>query len=73
MSQKIDNLMGYFKYLKNPLPCLTFKLGLKDSVNVKIKRFHVSFEINKISALNGLMDIIEYQSGISDELYGING
>lgn len=68
MSQKIDYLKDYFKYLKNPISCLLFKFGLKKSVNVKLKKFNASFEIKKVSALNGLIDIIEYQNEISDEL-----
>lgn len=68
MAQKIDYLRDYFNYLKNPLSSLMFKFGSKVSVNAKFKRFNAPFEMKKVSALDGMMDIIEYQCEISDEL-----
>ena len=64
---KLSYALEYFKFLKNPIPCLLFKFGLKDSVVVKPKNINEEFYITKVNILNGIMSVLRSQDNISQE------
>ena len=64
---KLSYALEYFKFLKNPIPCLLFKFGLKDSVVVKPKNINEEFYIAKVNILNGIMSVLRSQDNISQE------
>lgn len=61
---KIKFFMDYFKFLKNPIPVLRFKLGLSNSCFVKVKKTDYEIQLTSEFALNKLMGSIQ---GIADE------
>ena len=60
MASKINYFFDYFRYLENPIECLLFKFGLKNSCIAKPKYYDEKFEINHIPAINMLMGSIGY-------------
>ncbi len=76
---KINFLMEYFKYLKNPISALKLKFGIVDSCEVKIKNYDESLFIENVPILDELMwllpaipnsritEFIEYFKGITND------
>lgn len=55
MTEKLKYLLDYFKYLKNPIECLKFKFGLRETCDVKIKNETKILHMNNVSILDKLM------------------
>lgn len=55
MIKKINYVIDYFRFLKNPISALLFKFNFKSSYDVKVKGFLETFRITNVSALNRLM------------------
>lgn len=58
MIKKIQYLQEYFQYLNNPIEALLFKFGIKKECEIKIKNTDYSINLNKITALNRLMNML---------------
>lgn len=56
---KIKFFVDYFKFLKNPISALKFKLGLTDTYVVKLKKTNHEIQLNSEFALNKLMITIK--------------
>ena len=56
--KKIKNLIEYFQYLKNPIEALLFKFGIKKECKIKIKNSDYIINLNDVSALNKLMNLL---------------
>lgn len=67
MIKKIHYLLDYFKYLKNPIPCLLFKFGFKKNITVKIKNCKNTIYLENVNALNDFMANLGIVDYISDE------
>lgn len=66
---KLSYALEYFKFLKNPISCLLFKFGFKNSVVVKPKNINEEFYITKVNILNGIMGVLRSQDNISQGFY----
>lgn len=56
---KINYFLDYFKYLKNPIPSLMFKFGLKNECEIKLKNSNEKVKLTSIPALNKLMIMLK--------------
>lgn len=57
---KIQGLINYFKFLRNPISCVLFKFGIKKEVLVKFKKDHIinDVKISNITTLDLIMAIM---------------
>ena len=67
MASKINYFFDYFRYLENPVDCLLFKFGLKNSCIAKPKYYDETFEISHVPAINNLMECISSDHLINSE------
>lgn len=56
--KKVLHLINYFKFLKNPIPCLLFKFGLKKEVYAEFKNSNKKYKITDVKELNRIMGAI---------------
>lgn len=55
---RINYLLDYFRYLKNPVSTLLFKFSLKKECYIKLKNSNFEFELKTSTGLNKLMAVI---------------
>ena len=60
MIKKIKYFIDYFRYLKNPVSCLLLKFGFRTTAKVKLKNSNETIEMNNVSLLNKLMQLLPY-------------
>ena len=78
--EHFGNFCSYFQYLKNPIPCLMFKCGIKKEVTVKFKNTNKSLKITDVRLLNTIIqnifrvrhDAIDDYVEFNNELYKFN-
>lgn len=58
--KKLNDLLDYFKFLKNPITALMFKFGLKKECEIKLKNSPTTVKLTSVFALNRLMNAIPY-------------
>ena len=58
MFKKLQYLIDYFKYIKNPITALKFKFGFSNTCNLKIKNSDYPLTLHHVDSINKLMTLI---------------
>lgn len=67
MTSKITYFLEYFKYLENPIDCLLFKFGFKNSCTAKPKDYDENIAVNNVTLMNMVMNCLSRSNMIDME------